>query len=78
MINQEYMKMYKAEILEIGKKKLFNDCTYFGLLDANLSYEEFVDKSIMNVPDWISKRDFIELFSNEFKEQYEQLQERKL
>lgn len=78
MINTEYLRMYKAEILEIGKKKLFNDCTYFGMIGTELSYEEFVDKSIMNVPDWISKRDFIELFSKEFKEQYEQLQERKL
>lgn len=78
MINQEYMKLYVEEIIEIGKKKLFNDCTYFGMLGTELSYDEFIDKSIMNVPDWISKRDFIELFSKEFKEQYEQLQERKL
>lgn len=72
------MEMYKSEIYEIGKNELFNDCTYFGMLGTELSYDEFVDKSIMNVPDWISKRDFIELFSKEFKEQYEQLQERKL
>lgn len=74
MINYEYMKMYEDEIIEIGKKKLFNDCTYFGMISTDLSYEEFIDKSIMNVPDWISKRDFIELFSKEFKEQYEQRQ----
>lgn len=78
MINQEYMKLYVDEIIEIGKKKLFNDCTYFGMISTDLSYEEFVSKSIMDVPDWISKRDFIQLFSKEFKEQYEQLQERKL
>ena len=78
MINQEYMKLYVDEIIEIGKKKLFKDCTYFGMISTDLSYEEFVSKSIMDVPDWISKRDFIQLFSKEFKEQYEQLQERKL
>lgn len=72
------MEMYKSEIYEIGKNKLFNDCTYFCMLDNDLSYNEFVDKSIINIPDWISKRDFIKLFKKEFKEQYEQLQERKL
>ena len=77
-MNREYKIFYNNELIRIGKEELFRRHTYFGMISADLSYEEFVSKSIMDVPDWISKRDFIELFSKEFKEQYEQLQERKL
>ena len=77
-MNKEYQKFYNDQLIRIGKEELFRRHTYFGMISTDLSYEEFVSKSIMDVPDWISKRDFIELFSNEFKEQYEQLQERKL
>ena len=77
-MNREYKIVYNNELIRIGKEELFRRHTYFGMINTDLSYEEFVSKSIMDVPDWISKRDFIQLFSNEFKEQYEQLQERKL
>lgn len=77
-MNREYQKFYNDELIRIGKEELFRRHTYFGMISTDLSYEEFVSKSIMDVPDWISKRDFIQLFSKEFKEHYEQLQERKL
>ena len=73
-MNREYKIFYNNELIRIGKEELFRRHTYFGMISTDLSYEEFVSKSIMDVPDWISKRDFIELFSKEFKEKYEQLQ----
>ena len=73
-MNREYKILYNNELIRIGKEELFRRHTYFGMISNDLSYEEFVSKSIMDVPDWISKRDFIELFIKEFKEQYEQRQ----
>ena len=73
-MNKEYQKFYNDQLIRIGKEELFRRHTYFGMINTDLSYEEFVSKSIMDVPDWISKRDFIQLFSKEFKEQYEQRQ----
>ena len=59
---------------EIGKEELYKDCTtvnYANSYSRGDSYDEWLEKAINVIPNWMSRDEFMELYGERLRKEFD-------
>ena len=67
-------RQLERRFAEIGREKLYKDCTtvnYANSYSRGDSYDEWLEKAINVIPNWMSRDEFMELYGERLRKEFD-------
>lgn len=67
-------RQLERRFAEIGKEELYKDCTtvnYANSYSRGGSYDEWLEKAINVIPNWMSRDEFMELYGKRLRNEFD-------
>ena len=67
-------RQLESRFAEIGKEELYKDCTtvnYANSYSRGDSYDEWLEKAINVIPNWMSRDEFVELYGERLRKEFD-------
>ena len=67
-------RQLERRFAEIGKEELYKDCTtvkYANSYSRGDSYDEWLEKAINVIPNWMSRDEFMELYGSRLRKEFD-------
>ena len=67
-------RQLERRFAEIGKEELYKDCTtvnYANSYSRGDSYDEWLEKAINVIPNWMSRDEFMELYGERLRKEFD-------
>lgn len=67
-------RQLERRFAEIGREKLYKDCTtisYANSYSRGDSYDEWLEKAINVIPNWMSRDEFMELYGDRLRKEFD-------
>ena len=67
-------RQLERRFAEIGREKLYKDCTtvnYANSYSRGDSYDEWLEKPINVIPNWMSRDEFMELYGERLRKEFD-------